>query len=186
MNAGLSLLAAAVLASAAASDGGPERSHGPELVEMEVAGVFPLDDAHAGVLVLREKGRETLLPIVVGRSEADQIGKRMRREAPARPRTHDLLEHAIGALGGKVVRVEIRDASDALYRARLFVSQGSQRIELDARPSDSVALAIGAGAPIFAARELVAGSGLTPQDLERMRRSHAASEADPGPAESRM
>jgi bifunctional DNase/RNase len=46
-------------------------------------------------------------------------------------------------------------------------------VELDARPSDSIALAVGAKAPIFAARELLEGSGLTPEDLERLRRAHS-------------
>jgi bifunctional DNase/RNase len=167
MNALLPFAAAVTLAgalAAAAPDGGEEQ------VELEVAGVFPLDDDHAGVLVLREKGAETLLPIVIGRSEVDGIGKRLRGEVSSRPRTQDLLAHAIEALGGHVVRVEIHDASDALYRARVFVAQGAQRIELDARPSDSIALAVGAKAPIFAPRGLLAGSGLTAEDLDRLRR----------------
>lgn len=152
----------------------PARSTTAHLVELEVAGVFPLDDAHAGVLVLREKGGETMLPIIVGSGEADVVQKRLANETSSRPRTHDLLEHAIDALGAKVVRVEIRDASEALYRARLFLAQGTQRIELDARPSDSIALAVRAHAPIFVPKELLQGAGLSREDLERMRRAHSS------------
>jgi bifunctional DNase/RNase len=167
-------LAAALVAGPAALAAAPARLAPPELVEMEIAGVFPLDDAQAGVLVLRQKGAATLLPIVVGRVEASVIQNRLRGEEPVRPRAQELLERAISALGGRVVQVEIRDASEALYRARVLLAQGSARYELDARPSDSVALAIGARAPIFATRSLVEESGLTREDLERMRRAPTA------------
>lgn len=187
MNAALSL-AAAALAGAAVLTGPARSAPSSPLVEMEVAGVFPLEDAHAGVLVLKQKGGEVLLPIVVGGSEADVVSKRLRGEAPVRPRTHELLENAIGALGAKVLRVEIRDASEALYRARVMLAQGTQRVELEARPSDSIALAVGAKAPIFAAKELVEGAGLTPEDLERLRRAHSteADEEPEVPAEQSM
>jgi bifunctional DNase/RNase len=138
------------------------------MVEMEVAAVFPLEGGEAGVLVLREKGRETLLPIVVGRGEADAIEMRLEHRVPARPRAQELLENTIGALGARVVRVEIRDASEALYRARVRIAHGGNEIELEARPSDSVALALRASAPIFASRELVRDAGLERDDLRRM------------------
>jgi bifunctional DNase/RNase len=169
------LCAALAAAGAVALGAGPGKA--PQLVEMEVAGVFPIEDAGAGVLVLRQKGAQVVLPIVVGRAEADQIGMRLRRESPARPRAHELLESALGALGARVVRVEIRDASEALYLARVFLARGAERIELDARPSDSVALALGASAPIFAARELVEGSGLTPEELAKLGAPRDAPEA---------
>lgn len=174
----VSLCAGACLAAAVAL-GAPARSAPPTMTEMEVAGVFSLDDAHAAVLVLREKGGETMLPIVIGSTEADVVKKRLRKEASSRPRTHDLLEQAIESLGARVVRVEIRDASEALYRARVFLAQGAQRVELDARPSDSVALAVSARAPIFAAKDLVQGAGLSREDLERLRRAHSGDAAEP-------
>ena len=120
------------------------------------------------MLVLREKGKDTLLPIVVGRGEADAIEMRLDRREPARPRAQELLKSAIDALGAKVVRVEIRDASEALYRARVHLAQGTQRIELEARPSDSVALALGSSAPIYASRTLLRDAGLTQEDIRRL------------------
>jgi bifunctional DNase/RNase len=157
------LAAALLLASPAKTGEGP-------LVEMEVAGVIPLEEARAGVLVLREKGGEVLLPIVIGSAEAETVQQRLAGEKPVRPRAQELLADAIDALGARVLRVEIHDASDALYRARVFLSRGADRVELDARPSDSVALALGAHAPIFASRALLEGAGLTREDLERMRK----------------
>jgi len=167
--ASLPILATAVVAAAVAVTAAPPTAPAPrDMVEMEVAAVFPLDGGEAGLLVLREKGRETLLPIVVGRGEADSIEMRLERRVPERPRAQELLENAIGALGARVVRVEIRDASEALYRARVRIAHGGNEIELEARPSDSVALALRASAPIFASRELVRDAGLERDDLRRM------------------
>ena len=167
--ASLPLLATALIAGAVAVSGTPTGTpQPPDMVEMEVAGVFPLEGGQAAMLVLREKGRETLLPIVVGRGEADAIEMRLDHREPSRPRVQELLKSTIDALGGRVVRVEIRDASEALYRAKVHLAQGSQRVELEARPSDSVVLALSAAAPIFAARELVREAGLTREDLRRM------------------
>jgi bifunctional DNase/RNase len=92
----------------------------------------------------------------------------------------DLLESTIGALGGRVVRVEIRDGSEALYRASVHLVQGSHRVQLEARPSDSVVLALGSEAPIFATKQLVEESGLTREDLRRMNAS--SGESTPAPA----
>ena len=167
--ASLPLLATALIAGAVAVSGTPTGTpQPPDMVEMEVAGVFPLEGGQAAMLVLREKGQETLLPIVVGRGEADAIEMRLDHREPSRPRVQELLKSTIDALGGRVVRVEIRDASEALYRAKVHLAQGSQRVELEARPSDSVVLALSAAAPIFAARELVREAGLTREDLRRM------------------
>lgn len=169
--ASLPVLATALIAGAVAitaTPSGAPKSSPDSMVEMEVAAVFPLEGGQAGLLVLREKGRETLLPIVVGKGEADSIEMRLEHRQPARPRAQELLESAIGALGAKVVRVEIRDADEALYRARVHLAQGANRVELDARPSDSVALALSASAPIFASRDLVREAGLTREDLRRM------------------
>jgi hypothetical protein len=167
--ASLPLLATAVIAAtvavSATPGGAPQQT---DMVEMEVAGVFALEGGQAGMLVLREKGRDTLLPIVVGRGEADAIEMRLDQREPPRPRAQELLKSAIDALGARVVRVEIRDASEALYRARVHLAQGANRVELEARPSDSVALALGASAPIYAARELIRDAGLTKDDLRRM------------------
>ena len=167
--ASLPLLATAIVAGAVAINSTPRgEPAAADLVEMEVAGVFELEGGQAGMLVLREKGRETLLPIVVGRGEADAIEMGLDGREPSRPRSQELLKSAIDALGGRVIRVEIRDANEALYRARVHLAQGNHRVELEARPSDSVVLALGASAPIFVSRELVRDAGLTNEDLRRM------------------
>ncbi len=165
----------AVLAAGAAfvlaGDAGPRAgSPGPDLLEMEVLGVVPLQDGEANLLVLGRKDAEAVLTMVIGRAEAAAIDSRLRHAAPPRPMTHDLLGRAIGELGGKVERVEIDAYRDSVFLAKVRVRQGEKSLSLDARPSDSVALALRAGAPIYAARKVVEDQGISRADLERMRR----------------
>jgi uncharacterized protein len=155
-----------------------------EPVEMEVLGVVPLDSEMASLLVLQEKGAATVLPIFVGRSEGTAIRQRLDQAAPARPAAADLLQKTIESLGGKVLRVEIHGAHAALFRAVVSLQQDGRRIDVEARPSDSVALAMSTHAPIFASREVMVEAGLTKQDLERMHGLPSRGEeesAAPGP-----
>jgi len=156
------LLASAALVAAA------PRPPAQEGVEMEVLGVVPLESDSASLLVLRQKGAATVLPIFVGRGEAAAIQRRLAGDAASRPGAADLMERAIGALGGRVVRVEIEGMHAAVFRARVTLEQAQRRVVVDARPSDSVALAMSARAPIFASPEVIAEAGLTKEDLGRM------------------
>jgi uncharacterized protein len=167
-------LAAAVAAAAAtAVAAGPAPRAGgplPDLLEMEVMAVVPLADGEANLLVLARKDAESVLTMVIGRPEAAAIDSKLRRATPPRPMTHDLLGSAIGELGGKVERVEIVGFRDSIFLARVRVRQGARTLSLDARPSDSVALALRAGAPIYAARKVVEEQGISRAELEKMRR----------------
>lgn len=140
------------------------------MVEMEVLGVLPLDDGESSLLILAQKDGQAVLTPVIGRPEADAIELALRRVALPRPMTHDLLAAVIGHLGGKVARVEIDNLRDSTFMATVRVKQGSRVHAVDARPSDSVALALRAGAPVYAARRVVDAAGLKRSDLERMRR----------------
>jgi uncharacterized protein len=159
----LPLLAAVSLAPASAGKGGSGD------VELEVLGVVPLESESASLLILRQKGARTVLPIFVGRAEGAAIELR-RKQAPGQ-RSHgpDLLARTIGALGGKVTRVSIEGAQAAIFSAHVTLQQGDRKVEVEARPSDSVALAIASQAPIFATRTLMAEAGLTEEDLARGR-----------------
>ncbi len=167
----------------------PGTRSGASPVELEVLGVVPLQTEGASLLVLKEKSGGTVLPIVVGRSEGIAIDLRMKRTPSPRPLGAELLEKTIGALGGRVLRVEIRSVQAALFRARVTLQQGDRRVEVDARPSDSVALAVTAHAPIFATREVMEQGGLTPHDLEKLRSAPAPGGAEeegprgPGPVQ---
>ncbi len=140
-------------ASAAARTGGRDR------VVLELAGVLPMPEGSAGILVLRERGKETILPLVV------PDGKRF---APGRTHDAGLLGAAIEALGGKVSEVALDDVEESTAGARVRLSRGGERIEVRAAPSDSIALAVAAGVPIVTSRRLLDKAGLTPEDLARL------------------
>lgn len=150
------------------------------LVELDVAGVVPLDSQEASILVLRQKGGPSLLPILIGMSEGLAIDQKLKKPPARRPEASDLLEHAIGALGAKVVRVEIQGPQAPLFRARVILNQGGRQVEVEGRPSDSVTLALASHAPIFTSPELLADAGLTPSDLARLRTRNGRSDEPPG------
>ena len=184
----LALLPLIVATSAASVAGSAPRAAPPEqeVVELEVLGVVPLESEAASILLLRQKGAQAVLPIYVGREQAALIELRLGRAPSTRSHAPDLLAGAIAALGGKVTRVEIRSVQAALFRARVLLQQGDRRLELEGRPSDTVALALSEQAPIFASRKVMAEAGLVPSDLDRMRAPPPRSEEEQslGPVES--
>ncbi len=171
---------AAAAAVAVLVTGGPAGAPdtGADMQEMEVLGVLPVDD-ESNLLVLSQKSSGTILPLAVGRSEAIAIELRLHDAVAPRPLTHDLLGKAIEELGAKVVRVEIDAVENAVFRAKIRLSQGERRVTLDARPSDSVALALRTHAPIFASRKVLADAGLDKAELEKMRK-HGHRGGSPG------
>jgi bifunctional DNase/RNase len=130
------------------------------LVEMVVESVrvHMLSSRH--VVILKETGRERYLPIWIGPWEASAIAMRLQGLTPERPLTHDLFASALEAIDARVDRVIISDLADETFHARLFLEQGGRIGEVDARPSDALALAVRVGAPIFAAPSVLDLAGL--------------------------
>ena len=146
------LVGTAFIATAAA------RSATRDRVELELAGVLPMPEGSAGILVLREKGKETILPLVVPDG---------RRFAPGRARDPGLLGAIVAALGGRVAEVEITEVEESAAGACVRLLRGGERFEIRASPSESVALAVSIGVPIVTTRKLLDEAGLTPEDLAR-------------------
>ncbi len=172
--------AAGTLLAGSRSGPHPSRTPGPDLLEVEVLGVRALPDGEANMLYLGAKDASAVLPLVVGRAEATAIEIQLRAATPPRPLTHDLLGKAIEALGAKVVRVEIDGLKNGTFYATIRLSQGGKALALDARPSDSVALALRTGAPIFAARKVLDDGGLRRDNLEVPRRGQHEKSPPPG------
>jgi bifunctional DNase/RNase len=122
----------------------------------------------AGLLVLRERATGTLLPVLVPDGSALSDTKRKARAADG-----SLLRRAIEALGGRVQEVEIDRAEESASATRVRLRQGARDVEVPARPSESVALAVAAGARILTTRQLLATAGLTPDELEQASRASA-------------
>jgi hypothetical protein len=131
-------------------------------VELELAGVLPMPEGSAGIVVLREKGKQTILPLVVPDG---------RPFAPGHAREPGLLREAIEALGARVAEVELDAVEESSAGARVQLARGGERFELRAAPSESIALAVAAGVPILTTRRLLDEAGLTPEDLARIHAS---------------
>jgi hypothetical protein len=114
------------------------------------------------VVILKQADRDRYLPIWIGPWEASAIAMRLQGLAPERPLTHDLFATVLADLGARVDRVLISSLADETFHARLVLVQPDARHEIDARPSDAIALAVRLGAPIYAAEEVLDRAALAP------------------------
>ena len=121
------------------------------LVEMVVESVrvHMLSSRH--VVILKEAARDRYLPIWIGPWEASAIAMKLQGLTPERPLTHDLFATTLEALGARIDRVVISDLADETFHARIMLERDGQIVEVDARPSDALALAVRSGVRIFAA-----------------------------------
>jgi bifunctional DNase/RNase len=111
------------------------------------------------LLLLEEVGGERVLPIFIGAPEATSIAYALQKLETPRPMSHDLLGHVIAALGAKIFSVEITELRDNTFYANLRLVRDGAEVEVSARPSDAVALALRVGAPILVNDDLMAAEG---------------------------
>jgi bifunctional DNase/RNase len=107
------------------------------------------------VVILQEEAGERTLPIWIGASEANAIALELQGVRPERPLTHDLMKLLVAGLGGELRRVVIASLRENTYLAQLLIYRGTDVFEVDARPSDSIALALRMNSPIFLNEELL-------------------------------
>ncbi|MBI5479275.1 MAG: bifunctional nuclease family protein [Deltaproteobacteria bacterium] len=129
------------------------------MIEMEVVRVAAGANNQA-VVILRSQAERKLLPIWIGEAEANAIQLRLAGRKPPRPLTHDLLDRVIAQLGARLVKVHVEDLRDNIFYGRVFLKQGNKDIDIDARPSDSIALAVGARVPVIVARRVLDAAGV--------------------------
>lgn len=125
------------------------------MVEVTVARLGLDSSTNSFVVILQERDGERLLPIWIGKPEAEAIAAHLQGLKRERPLTHDLAKSLIVGLGADVRRVSITRVEDRTYYAELQLAKGTELLSVDARPSDSIAIALRCGAPIFAADELL-------------------------------
>ncbi|MBI3316535.1 MAG: bifunctional nuclease family protein [Candidatus Omnitrophica bacterium] len=114
------------------------------------------------IIVLREKEGVRYLPVVIGIAEVNAIKLKLSGVKPPRPLTHDLVMNVVEGLGAKLERIIIDKLQQNTFFAKLYIKKnGGEEIVIDARPSDSVALALRAQAPIFAAEEVMGEASVT-------------------------
>jgi bifunctional DNase/RNase len=132
--------------------------------ECELTRIVLRDTTEEQFIYLREKdGARRVFPIVIGRFEARAIDRSVRKQAPPRPMTHDLLATVIEATGASLERVEITDLKEGTFFASLKVRKEGETVEVDSRPSDAIALAVRTGAPIFVSEEVLKEASEVPK-----------------------
>ena len=126
------------------------------MIEMELNKIVIDEKRHDQLIVLKEKNGERVLPIVIGLAEASAIKLKISGFEPERPLTHDLLHSTIKYLEANVEKIIIDKLEENTFHAKIVLktSSGQEKI-IDARPSDSIALAVRAHAPIFVEDEII-------------------------------
>lgn len=132
---------------------GADRESGAlgELIEVQIEGVFAAEsNGSISRFVLLSDG-ERKLPILIGPYEAQAISLPLEGTRPDRPMTHDLVRSVVDRLNATIDRVVIDDLWNTIYYAKLYLRTATEEIEIDARPSDAIALAVRFDAPIYVA-----------------------------------
>jgi bifunctional DNase/RNase len=129
------------------------------VVEVKVNGLAVDAQAKSHVVILKEKEGERVLPIWIGPAEAQAIARELAGQRFPRPLTHDLLATIVEGLKGKITRVVISDLKENTFFANLVIERDGEVISIDARPSDSIAVALRAGADLFVNEKLLAEPG---------------------------
>jgi len=119
------------------------------LVPMTIKGLMLDPISNSPIVVLKDGEEKVFLPIWVGIFEANAIALQLENISTPRPMTHDLLKNLIGEVNAQVTRIVINDLRESTFYARIHMSLGGRSLEIDARPSDAIALALRTEAPIF-------------------------------------
>lgn len=140
-----------------------------ELVRLEVRDVIPLVEAQTHAVVLSTEDGAMVLPIFVDESAAVAIAFRLAHLRPPQPLSQDLLGSVVTELGAKVTEVRIDDLRDDIYTGRVFLEQGKRKLTLDARPSDSIAMALDGEARIMVTRKVLDEAGISRDEIDSLR-----------------
>ncbi|MFC0625345.1 bifunctional nuclease family protein [Kribbella deserti] len=131
--------------------------------EVDVVGVRVEMPSSQPIVLLREVGGERYLPIWIGAAEASAIAFAQQGMEPPRPLTHDLFASVIELLGHRLTQVRIVNLNEGVFEAVLVFDD---KTEISARPSDSIALALRTGTPVFCADEILAEAGIPVPELD--------------------
>ncbi|HOV06639.1 MAG TPA: bifunctional nuclease family protein [Anaerolineaceae bacterium] len=126
------------------------------------------------IVLLREVNSDRYLPIWIGPFEAEAITISLQEIEVARPQTHDLLIQALSALGARLIRVEVVALKGDVFYGNLVIEQNDRLFDVDARPSDSIALAVRAHVPILVNVEILRDASIRPETDIREDLLHAA------------
>jgi bifunctional DNase/RNase len=125
------------------------RRHQPMQIEMTIKGLMVDPITNMPIIILRDKAEQRVLPIWVGVFEANAIALQIENVTTPRPMTHDLLRKVIHDLKADIQKIVVSDLKDNTFYALIYLSVNGEAMAIDARPSDAIALALRARAPIF-------------------------------------
>jgi len=130
------------------------------MIELQLNKIKIDETRNEQVIVFREKNGDRYLPVVIGMAEVNAIKLKLSGIKPPRPLTHDLILNLLSQLSVKLDRVVIDRLQDNTFYAKLHLKQNSHDVVVDARPSDSVAIALRASAPVFVEEEVIQQAGI--------------------------
>lgn len=145
------------------------------MVRMKVKVVGLDQNTLIPVVVITDMDESGFIPILIGPAEAQAISTHLENNKPQRPMTHDLLKNILDELDVRVERIVISDLREEVYYARVLLKTEKGTFEIDARPSDAIALAVRADAPIYvseevAARAVISNKRSDDEEMEQFRR----------------
>ncbi len=131
------------------------------MVEMKVQGLFYDSETNQSIVVLKDEASGRTLPIWVGLFEANAITMGIEHTWTPRPMTHDLLKNIIEGMNAQVRKIIVNDLKSNTFYALLYLEVEGRSIEIDSRPSDAIAIALRAKAPIFVAEKVLESASHT-------------------------
>jgi len=124
-------------------------------IEVRIRGLMMDPSTNMPIVVLKDVGSETVMPIWVGIFEANAIAIEIEKVSAPRPMSHDLARNLIRHLNAQLEKIVITEIKDDTFHAVLWLKQNEESVIIDARPSDAIALALRADCPIFVAEQVM-------------------------------
>ncbi|HEY7453846.1 MAG TPA: bifunctional nuclease family protein [Thermoleophilaceae bacterium] len=137
-------------------------------IEMTIKGLMIDPITNMPIIILRDENGQRVLPIWVGVFEANAIALQIENVQTPRPMTHDLLKNVIDDLRGHVERIVVCELKENTFYARIHMSANGRAFEVDARPSDAIALALRTHSPIFVEEEVITNARSVESSKENM------------------
>jgi len=142
------------------------------MIQMKVMGIALDTRTGSPIVVLNDMENRRALPIWIGSAEASAIIRKIENLSVSRPMTHDLIIDVIEKAGYKLEKIEINNVEKETYYATLFLVKDGETVEIDSRPSDAIAIAMRAEAPIYVTSKVLMSGGVstdTAKDEEEAR-----------------
>ena len=134
---------------------------GWSMLELEIESIRVRQETQQRAVVLRVKDSDLYLPIFIGPFEVEAIRFKLMDVEVQRPMTHDLLGSVIGDLGATIESIVVSDLKNDTFFAKIVMNYNGNVVEVDSRPSDAIALAVRANAPIFASDDVIEKAAVT-------------------------